>query len=1241
VTDAEGRAEVRFTMPDRSTEWRLMARGVGEQDHFGQGQASLISRAPFFVELRTPRALTEGDRPTLLARVHNLTDQPGTANLRLRLLNEGFARSFPAEVEVGANAQVEVAFPLETAVPLLDELLITLEATAAIGEQDLTARADALVPVRPWGMEVADFAAGVLRSETTVDLVLPEGIDLRDRVLELTFGSDLADLVIDAALDVPSLYEVRSARLMPMHAATASRLIGACGALRMIEELGVTHPRARDLRARAEALTQALVAAQRDDGGWNWSGGPQKGSEPETSARVMHALADARERGLPVAAQALDRGMQYLLQQFQATGQRANERKAMLLHALARHGRGDFGTANRLHRLRNELSPAALAYTGLALMEMERAPMAVELAQLLEARVDAQGALAVTDNKAFHRNGLEMTALGAMLMQAALPRAEATKRAIDHLLAERPWFEDRGRGLAAAVVAHWVGATQPEAGDVTIELEIDGETMQIELAKGEFNGFSHSGLEADRVRLRLAVQGRSRPYFQATLRAFTRELVQQGKPEFQFSRQLFEAEQPLYAGRRIQTGFGVVDRFREGWTNEVTQLQRGRSTRATINYYHNASTRREADEWPYLALHVPLPAGTSVLPDSVQGNFERFLLLDHELVVFLGQRPGSGWLRYDLIGSVPGEYRALPPRLVDLADPSRVAIGEARDLAVLPRDRASTDEYRETPDELYHLGMAALEEDDEELAYTMLTRLYAEFGEYLRDDRLAAAAGKLLFLAIDRGTPREVVPMLIFRATIEESFGKDLKVAGTLEEQAEPAGSLGVLERLWLEYPDQPVVVETCLTLSDKLLTLAPVAHQNAGLRASGLTRAALTKAGVALLQRFLAMYHDDPLAPEAGLNLVTAFLDLEDFETGVTLAQEMGERFEKPRFRDAFGYSEAVGQWYLGKEDAAIKRLRAIVDARYTQPDGTDRPSENRELALYILAQIHHARRKFDEAADYYTQVENVFADAREVLSGFRAKHIVLDEVTEVRPGRAAELELRYRNILLVYRVDLMTLYLRERNLSQITSVNLAGIAPTLRKSVRLDPETGMREASKEVKLDLDDAGAYLVICRGDELHTSGLVLVSDIELEIEEDLGAGRMRVQALNKRGDGFLRDVDVRVVGSSGGDFVTGRTDPRGMFVAEGFRGSPTVIARHGEDHYAFHRSAPISVPVPPTPQAPTAPTQSVEGLHQLEAGDYLDNVFRFNEAQQQMRAKRYQENVLRDRNGVSVGQTRSK
>ena len=94
---------------------------------------------------------------------------------------------------------------------------------------------------------------------------------------------------------------------------------------------------------------------------------------------------------------------------------------------------------------------------------------------------------------------------------------------------------------------------------------------------------------------------------------------------------------------------------------------------------------------------------------------------------------------------------------------------------------------------------------------------------------------------------------------------------------------------------------------------------------------------------------------------------------------------------------------------------------------------------------------------------------------------------------------------------------------------------------------------------LPLKEEGAYLVVCRGDDDYASGLVLVSPLELAVQEDVASGRVRVTAKDAVADRYVSKVLVKVIGSGNSDFVTGETDLRGIFKADAIRGETTVIA----------------------------------------------------------------------------------
>jgi hypothetical protein len=255
---------------------------------------------------------------------------------------------------------------------------------------------------------------------------------------------------------------------------------------------------------------------------------------------------------------------------------------------------------------------------------------------------------------------------------------------------------------------------------------------------------------------------------------------------------------------------------------------------------------------------------------------------------------------------------------------------------------------------------------------------------------------------------------------------------------------------------------------------------------------------------------------------------------------------------------------------------------------------ARNKWQAIYILGQVHHSLGQAAEAIKEYTRVEDRFADAKEAIAYFTRKAIELPEVTTVKPGQPAEVELKFRNVptcdTKVYRIDLMKFSLLRRNLGGITQINLAGIHPYYEATVELGDGKDYRDRTHKLPLPLKEEGAYLVVCRGESLHASGLVLLTPLAVEVQEDATSGRVRTTVKDVAAEKYLHDVHVKVIGSSNPDFVSGETDLRGVFVADGIQGTSTVIAQIEPSRYAFYRGqTPLAVPPPqPAVQAQQAP-----------------------------------------------------
>ena len=96
-----------------------------------------------------------------------------------------------------------------------------------------------------------------------------------------------------------------------------------------------------------------------------------------------------------------------------------------------------------------------------------------------------------------------------------------------------------------------------------------------------------------------------------------------------------------------------------------------------------------------------------------------------------------------------------------------------------------------------------------------------------------------------------------------------------------------------------------------------------------------------------------------------------------------------------------------------------------------------------------------------------------------------------------------------------------------------------------------------QKLALPLKKEGAYLVVCRGEDLYASGLVLISPVEIESRFDPSAGQVRVFVKDAVSGKYLSDAQVKLMppAAAGQANVTGTTDLRGVFVGglPGMRG----------------------------------------------------------------------------------------
>ena len=346
-TNANGQAQVAFTLPDNLTRYRIMAVAVAGDRQFGAAESNLTVRLPLMIRPSAPRFLNFGDQFELPIVVQNQTNEPMTVDVALSVTNLQLTGSAGQRVTVPANDRVEVRFPATTLSAGTARFQVAAVsrnyADAATGE----------LPVYTPATTEAFATYGVLDEGAVAQpFLMPDGVILGYGGLEIGTSSTALQALTDAVLYLTSHRYDSSEEL-------ASRIL-AVAALRDVldafEAEGL--PTAQEMETAVSRDITTLQSMQNGDGGFPiWERG--RDSVPFYTIHVAHALEMARQKGYTVPTQ-LQASLQTYLRDIEShypSYYSQNLRHSLSSYALyVRHLSGD----SDANKARNLLQTAGL-----------------------------------------------------------------------------------------------------------------------------------------------------------------------------------------------------------------------------------------------------------------------------------------------------------------------------------------------------------------------------------------------------------------------------------------------------------------------------------------------------------------------------------------------------------------------------------------------------------------------------------------------------------------------------------------------------------------------------------------------------------------------------------------------------------------------------------------------------------------------------------------------------------------
>ncbi|MES0359985.1 MAG: Ig-like domain-containing protein [Anaerolineales bacterium] len=492
VTDADGHAQVKMTLPDNLTTWQLDTRGVTQDTLVGQDEGLVVSTKDLIVRPVTPRFLVFGDHALLAAVVQNNTAD--ILDVDVSLQSNGFNLDDPStalqEVPILPGGRKRLEWWGTTQDVESVDLVFAAEAGIL---QDASRPAWGALPVLRYTAPQTFGTSGTMDEggERLEVVSLPRSFDSQNGEFSLEMAPTLAASMM-SALDVLELYPYNSTEQV------VSRYLPNMETYRVVQDFGLEDP---DLEGRLERTLEdslaQLVARQNVDGGWGWWKDDQ--SDPYITAYALFGLVRAEEAGVDIGSGVIDSAVEYLTATLTTPDMLSEtwqlDRLAFIHYVLSQSGAGDLVGAAGLYEERLNLNPWAHA---LLAMTLESLSPNDERIQTIYSDLEASAIRSATgahwENQEHSWQNMSTTIQSTAVVLYALTRhdpasplvADALRYLMAHRQASGAWSSTYETSWILMALSEVMRGT----GELSGEFDFSADLNNTPLAAGQASGIS-------------------------------------------------------------------------------------------------------------------------------------------------------------------------------------------------------------------------------------------------------------------------------------------------------------------------------------------------------------------------------------------------------------------------------------------------------------------------------------------------------------------------------------------------------------------------------------------------------------------------------------------------------------------------------------------------------------------------------------------------------------------------------
>ncbi len=660
VTGKDGRATVKFRLPDNLTTWRATARGVTADTKVGVARQKVISRKDVIIRLETPRFLTQGDTVTLSGIVHNYLSQDKATQISIEVA--GARLLSPAQQTLTIQKQGEHRIDWQISAIATGEVRLLAKALT-------NTESDAVelgLNVVPRGLHETKFTRWTTSDEDSQQqftLDLPPNTDARSRQLRIEATPSISGTLF-SALDYLTTYPYGCTEQ------TMSSFLPNIIVSQTLKEFKTASIRNNeDLQKKVERGRNRLYSFQHDDGGWGWW--KDDASDPFMTAYVVDGLTLAKQAGFEIDDERVARGREKLQSMLDDENTRDTDTRALMVYALSESGGADSKHVEKLFAERNNLQPygrALLALTLSHLKDKRAAEVATEIERA--AKVDNMTAhweskrTPILDFNEYDQT--EGTALSLKALSRIKPDSPLLPFAARWLVSDRDngayWDSTKDTAFAIFGLIDYVKVSHELSPEYDLEIYVNGETVLREHVSEAsstrvFTVDRGWGVVGDSNKIHVVKRGKGMLYFSGSIDYYTNDedIAAQGSSDLSVTRE--------YQRLKVeQSGYNLK------WTTTPLEGEIQSGDLIVVKLHVTGKAAR------HLMLEDPIPSGAEQIESVGNLNlgysdknwtdwYSSREFRDRRTVFFLDRFDGDATFQYAMRVQIPGEFVVAPARV--------------------------------------------------------------------------------------------------------------------------------------------------------------------------------------------------------------------------------------------------------------------------------------------------------------------------------------------------------------------------------------------------------------------------------------------------------------------------------------------------------------------------------------------------------------------------------------------------